>query len=57
MIKVFKTQLWDFSGPCVVHEPATVSDELRQLLPEMAVGDSFTVTVEEIDEEEYKNLP
>ena len=56
-MKVFKTQLWDFSGPCVVHEPESVIDELRQVLPEMGEGDSFTVTVEEMDEEEYKNLP
>lgn len=56
-MKVFKTQLLDFNGPCVVHEPESVIDELRQVLPEMGEGDAFTVTVAEMDEEEYENLP
>ena len=56
-MKVFKTQLCDYGGPCVVHEPESVIDELRRLLPEMAEGESFTVTVVEMDEEEYGNLP
>lgn len=56
-MKVFKTQLWDFGGPCVVHEMESVLDEIRRVLPEMSVGDSFTITVEEMDEKEYKNLP
>lgn len=56
-MKVFKTQYCGFGGPCVVHESESVLDELRQLLPEMFEGDSFTVTVAEMDEEEYENLP
>ena len=56
-MKVFETQLSDYNGPCVVHEPESVMEELRQLLPELAEGDSFTVTVTEMDEEEYKGLP
>ena len=56
-MKVFKTQLCDYGGPCVVHELESVIDELRGLLPEMAEGETFTITVEEMDEEEYKNLP
>ena len=56
-MKVFETQLSGYNGPCVVHEPESVIDELRRTLPEMGVGDSFTITVEEMDEKEYKNLP
>ena len=56
-MKVFKTQYCGFGGPCVVDDPESVLDELRQLLPEMFEGDSFTITVAEMDEEEYKNLP
>ena len=56
-MKVFKTQLQGYNGPCVVHGPEAVIDELQALLPGMFEGDSFTVTVAEISEEEYKNLP
>lgn len=56
-MKVFKTQYCDFGGPCVVHKPESVLDELRQLLPEMSVGDVFTITIVEMDKEEYEDLP
>lgn len=56
-MKVFKTQLRDYNGPCVVHEPESVIDEIRQILAEMDVGDAFTVTIAEMDREEYENLP
>ena len=56
-IKVFKTQLEDYNGPCVVHRVESVLDELKQTLPEMAIGDSFIITVGEMDRMEYKKLP
>ena len=56
-MKVFKTQYCGFGGPCVARETESVIDELRQLLPEMFEGDSFIITVAEMGEEEYENLP
>jgi len=56
-MKVFKTQLEGYCGPCVFHQVESVLDHLRTVLPEMAVGDSFTIAVHEMDEKEYKNLP
>ena len=54
---MFKTQYDGFGGPCVVSEAESVLDELRQLLPEMFEGEVFTITIAEMDEEEYENLP
>lgn len=56
-MKVFETQLRGYNGPCVVHDVESVLEELKQLLPEMASGDQFSVAAAEMDEEEYKNLP
>ena len=56
-MKVFKTQYCGFGGPCVACEAESVIDELRQLLPEMFEGEVFTITVAEMDKEEYENLP
>lgn len=56
-MKVFKTRLEGYNGPIVVNKWESVILELQNLISEMSVGDVFTVTLDEMDEEEYSNLP
>lgn len=55
-IRVYCTQISECCGPVVWKNIKDVLTEVEEMLPEVAVGDSFTITVEEMEEEEFDNL-
>lgn len=55
-MKVWITQLSDCCGPVIWKHLEDVITELKELTEEMQEGDSFTVTLGEMTQEEFDTL-